>query len=61
MLVGVENIRVPVTRLEHYLNMKMKEKLFEIIDLQLFSSLKLDDVYKKGTSWAGPRLKRQKI
>ena len=29
-------------------------KLVEIIYLQLFSSLKWDGVWKKGTSWAGP-------
>ena len=43
----------------HYLNMKMKVKLVEIMDLQLCSALKLDGVQKKGTSWAGPRLKIQ--
>ena len=33
----------------------MSDILVEIIDLQICSSLKLDGVYKKGTSWAGPR------
>ena len=36
--------------------MKLKEKLVEIMDLRLFSSLELDHVKKMGTSWAGPRL-----
>ena len=40
----------------HYLNMKIKRKWVDIIDLKFFSSLKWDGVYKKGTSWAGPRL-----
>ena len=31
--------------------MKMNQKLAEIIDLQLFSSLNQDGVKKKGTSW----------
>ena len=35
-----------------YENLK---KLVEIIDLQLVSSLKLDGVWGKGTSWVGPR------
>ena len=38
----------------HYLNMKMKVKSAEIINLQLCSSLKWEHVYKKGASWAGP-------
>ena len=40
----------------HYLNMKKKEKMVGIIDLQLGSSLKLDSVQKTGTSWDEPCL-----
>ena len=40
----------------HYLNMKIKGTCVEIIDLKLCISLKWDGVYKKGMSWAGPRL-----
>ena len=39
----------------HYLSMKMPDILVEMIYLKPFSSLKWDGVYKKGTSWAGPR------
>ena len=45
-----------LTCVVQYLNMKMKVKLVEIIDLKRFSSLKWDGVWKKGTSWDGPRL-----
>ena len=38
----------------HYLNMKTKGKLVEIIDLQICSTLKLNCVYKKEASWAVP-------
>ena len=38
-----------------YLNMTIKDKLVEIIYLQLCSLIKWDGVYKKGTSWEGPR------
>ena len=33
----------------------MKDMLVEIIDLQICSSLKLYGMWKKGTSWYGPR------
>ena len=39
----------------HHLNMKMKGKSVERIDLRLCSSLKWDGVKKKGTSWSGTR------
>ena len=38
----------------------MKEKLVDIIDLKICSSLKRDRVYKKGASWVGPHRKSRK-
>ena len=45
----------------HYLNMKIPDIFFEIIDLKLCSSLKWDGVWNKGTSWYGPCLEARQL